>query len=416
MTDPDGIRAELDATIEEIRAVDGFADFLAPPTFDDVSAAAEDRPLIYVAAADTGGFALAVIGEQITDVTLPELTTAALHEATGNYAYRQEAFRQSLADEHWREWSDALDRVTAWLWDAVLAPVIDHLAPDPGDVVTLVPCGPLALLPLHAAWTADPSTPTGRRYAADHAVWTYTANARALAACRAAAAGPVPRSSMVVADPEPDGDRALPAIATLSPLVKNLFPAGPGPLHGTDATRAAVAGAIRDADVLHLACHGRARLDEPLRSHLVLNDGELTLEEILSSRLTARLAVLAACETAMPGTDLPDEVVALPTGLVQAGVATVVAAMWACDELATALLLTEFYRLWPGLPAAVALAEAQRRLRDSTTEQMSARLATLPAETANYLIGAVEFAADAGERTRPWADIATWAAMTCTGA
>lgn len=74
------------------------------------------------------------------------------------------------------------------------------------------------------------------------------------------------------------------------------------------------------ADVLHLACHGRAELDEPLQSGLLLAmNFKVVLGELMEIPLQVRLAVLSACETALPGTDLPDEVIGLPTGLLQAG-------------------------------------------------------------------------------------------------
>jgi len=44
--------------------------------------------------------------------------------------------------------------------------------------------------------------------------------------------------------------------------------------------------------------------------------------------LNVRLAVLSACETGLVGIDLPDEALALPTGLLQAGVASIVASQW----------------------------------------------------------------------------------------
>ena len=73
----------------------------------------------------------------------------------------------------------------------------------------------------------------------------------------------------------------------------------------------------------------------------------VTLRELLNDyRLQVRLAVLSACETALPGTELPDEVVALPTGLLQAGVAGVVASQWSVPDRATAMLMAEFYRRW----------------------------------------------------------------------
>src|SRR6266540_33487 len=55
-------RHDLDAVIEEIRQQPGYADFLAAPTFDDISEAAQEYPLVYLAAAEPGGLALIVRG------------------------------------------------------------------------------------------------------------------------------------------------------------------------------------------------------------------------------------------------------------------------------------------------------------------------------------------------------------------
>lgn len=63
-----------------------------------------------------------------------------------------------------------------------------------------------------------------------------------------------------------------------------------------------------------------------------------------------RLALLSACETGLPGTQLPDEVVSLPTRLLQAGVAGVAASLWSVADLSTTLLLVRFYfLLWTPL-------------------------------------------------------------------
>ena len=73
-------RAELDAVIEEIRAVPGYEDFLAVPTFDDVAGVAGECPLVYVAAAEPGGLALVVRGTDVTHVPLDGLTAEGLRE------------------------------------------------------------------------------------------------------------------------------------------------------------------------------------------------------------------------------------------------------------------------------------------------------------------------------------------------
>ena len=51
-----------------------------------------------------------------------------------------------------------------------------------GEEVVLIPAGLLNLLPLHAAWTEDTTTPSGRRYALDNWRIRYAPNARALKA------------------------------------------------------------------------------------------------------------------------------------------------------------------------------------------------------------------------------------------
>ena len=100
----------------------------------------------------------------------------------------------------------------------------------------------------------------------------------------------------------------------------------------------------------------------------------LTLRDLLDIRLDhARLAVLSACETGVPGTELPDEVVSLPAGMLQAGVAGAVASLWSVNDLSTAMLMERFYRLWrkDGVEPAHALRQAQIWLRDTTNREMA---------------------------------------------
>jgi CHAT domain-containing protein len=144
------------------------------------------------------------------------------------------------------------------------------------------------------------------------------------------------------------------------------------------ATREAVLAALLYVNVLHCSCHGNANLTEPLTSGLQMTgDGEaaiLTLKDLLDLRLTEsgtggiHLAVLSACETGLQGIGLADEAISLPTGLLQAGVAGVVASLWSVSERSTMMLLVKFYDLWrnQGLDSSLALHQAQHWLRDST--------------------------------------------------
>ena len=126
-------REELDAVIEEIRAVPGYEDFLAVPTFDDVAAVAEDGPLVYVAAAEPGGLALVVQGSEVTHVPLDGLTAGVLREQVTAHLDRYAQYRASR-EAGYPQWNASLEEVTAWLWDEVMGPVLDHV----GQVTDLV--------------------------------------------------------------------------------------------------------------------------------------------------------------------------------------------------------------------------------------------------------------------------------------
>jgi CHAT domain-containing protein len=105
--------------------------------------------------------------------------------------------------------------------------------------------------------------------------------------------------------------------------------------------------------------------------------------------------VLSACETSRPGTALPDEVVALSTGLLQAGVAGVIASLWIVPDFDTALLMACFYAGEFRASPAAALQHAQQWMRDNDD---AARLAELE----RSLAGAASWIAP--ELAEPFAD------------
>ncbi|WP_328472328.1 CHAT domain-containing protein [Actinoplanes sp. NBC_00393] len=357
-------RRDLDEVIEEIRRVDGYEQFLAAPTFDDVEEAAADQPLVYLAAADLGGLALVVRGDDVAHVPLPKLTEQSLHSMVDDFHQGYAAFRADRPAQL-AAWNSTLDRTTRWLWDEVMGPVLDELRPAPAAV--LVAGGLLGLLPLHAAWYEDSSATTGRRYALDELTLSYTPNARSLTAARELAGGPADRLLAVV-----DPSASLPSVTAEARVAALALPAGPTALTGPAATVEQVRDALQHVDVAHFACHGYANLLTPLESGINLAGGQaLTLRDLLSLSLRLRLVVLSACETSTPGTELPDEVVSLPTGMLQAGVGGIVASLWQVPDRPTLALMTEFYRRWrkdEPVPAA-ALRQAQQWVRDTTNEQ-----------------------------------------------
>jgi CHAT domain-containing protein len=415
-------RRVLDDVVGEIRGVPGFEDFLAQPTFATVAQAAARTPVIYLAPAEVAGLGLVVRGERVDPVDLPELTAEAVRGRVHDCFHAYQAFRRSRDRSSRAAWRVALDEVTRWLWEVAVGPVLD-VATGASELV-LVPCGRLGLLPLHAAWKPAPDAPSGRHYLIDEAAITYAANARAYATCAARAREAVGRRLLVVADPGPEAGVPLPDTRAEAGAARAAF-ADAVVLAGEDAVLDDVAREMTTAGVLHLGCHGAAVLNDPLRSHLLLAGGaRLELDRILRMRLQARLVVLSACETSLPGIVLPDEVVSLPTGLVQAGAAGVLATMWITGDRDPAIHMVEFYRRWAGggSPSA-ALAATQRWLRDITLgeferaweEALDTRQSWLPTAFGEQVLNAV-LEHPEGPGARPWSGIDTWAAFALTGA
>ncbi len=157
------------------------------------------------------------------------------------------------------------------------------------------------------------------------------------------------------------GGPTLPHVRQEIDAVAAAFGAGATTLRDEQATVAALRGAVRGADVVHLACHGQFRADSPYFSSLSLADGLLTLRDAAALPLTARLVTLSACETALSRVAPGDELIGLVRGFLLAGVPSVVASHWTVDDASTATLMADFYAaLRAGRGPAAALAAAQR--------------------------------------------------------
>lgn len=375
-----------------------YRHFLEALPFDEIQKQAREKLLLYLSTTPAGGLALIVSRLDVQAVDLPELKQATLQEqiwrpsdaeidrinihlkrgkitpqdiqaVSGGYfsmyalwsltRYLTKTSKE-LKQDLFHAWEKTLDDTTRWLWDAVMGKLIPALEAH-GRSVTLIPAGHLALLPLHAAWTQDPSKPTGRRYVLDELNVSYAPSAHALWQASLGAGRPVER---LMAVENPDG--TLPGTREEVYTVLSLFENAKH-LPGKQATLKTVRENMQTADLLHFATHGQAGWQEEEQARLKLADGDLTLPDIFELRLhRARLAVLSACETGVPGLKLIDEMIGLPAGMMQAGVPGVVGSLWSVNDMSTALLMKRFYQFWreESKPPQEALRQAQIWLRD----------------------------------------------------
>ncbi|MCW5665324.1 MAG: CHAT domain-containing protein [Piscinibacter sp.] len=159
------------------------------------------------------------------------------------------------------------------------------------------------------------------------------------------------------------GDAALPQVAAEVQAVAAVYGGGARVLLGAAATRGALAELGPGCDLLHLACHGQFRADNPWCSWLALADGPLSVYDLPALRLDAPLVVLSACETGRSRVAPGDELLGWVRAFLRNGSAAVLASQWAVDDGSTAELMGELHRrLAAGAAPAAALAAAQRGL------------------------------------------------------
>jgi CHAT domain-containing protein len=170
---------------------------------------------------------------------------------------------------------------------------------------------------------------------------------------------------LVIANPAGD----LPGALREADDLVGAFAAGDiSVLRGPEADRASVLGKLPGCGTFYFAGHAVAAVppESALESRLAVADGQISVRDMLGGEPgRMRLAVLSACESARVGADLPDEVVALPASLVQAGAAGVVGSLWHVPDSSTRRVMRYFTELWhgKGMPPAEALCQAQRLVR-----------------------------------------------------
>lgn len=394
-------------------------------TYDGILAATGDGALVYLAAATAGGYALVVAARHDPQfIELPKLDRATVASLlapllpgatdgsapTARSALRQVRVTGPGRDLHAPAQPDiTLAAGLKRLWDGGVRELFLRAG---GRVVTLVPVGLLSLLPLHAAGEpgvlGDPDTTNDWRHLGYFSAVRYAPNARSLARCQATArelaAGPLRLLAVDVADGFGAGTRGhLAHVTRETAEVARRWTGSATARH--DCTWEVFRTTVDEHAIWHLACHGSARPRAILDSRLYFADRVVTLRDLRDALPAGRrrLAVLSACESNLTDASLPNEVVGLPSALLQVGFAGVIASSWKVDDLATAYLMTAFYQQWcvEGHEPAVALSRAQRWLRTATRSDL---VTLLPGVEPN------------GEDEYPYREPRYWAAFAYTGA
>ncbi len=233
------------------------------------------------------------------------------------------------------------------LYDLLVRPLASLLS---GTKLVFVPAGVIHYVPFHALHDGEKYLVETYEtvYAPSAAVWT------ALAAKRVRK----PKSSLVMGY----ADERIPQAEREARELGRALPNSD--VHtGKKATFEAFTANAARYDLIHLACHGQFRPDNPMFSSLHLADGWVTVQDICARRIKASLVTLSACETGISKIAAGDELLGLVRGFLSAGAASLVVSLWTVNDYATLTLMRQFYScLTSGHSAASALRIAQLQL------------------------------------------------------
>jgi CHAT domain-containing protein len=387
--------------VSAIRALPDHADFLRSQDIPDYSALLTDDgvALVYIDCNDEECVHLVVTSGSRVEPVWTEYTREnmrrSLFGAEGSNR-RHGLFGGTIAGGE--DLRKALELQLAPIGAQLVAPLAEALGKRGIRRVILLPGGPLALLPLHAA----PLDETGKCLL-DLMEVSYAPSARVLSQVAERRDGD--RRAFVVGDPKGDLRHAAKEASHVAEVLSEQ------PLLGEQATVARVRAGVRGATDVHLACHGVYVTMDPLTSRIILADGDITLDDLLNERLfeAGPVVVASACESATSNQfAATDEQLSLLTGFLRSGASSVVATLWAIPDESTAYLMARYYHeRAAGKTSAGSLRDAQLWLRDCTTTTLLAFLLE-----AGLRPGWVRFQEPSA---RPYAHPVNWAPFIIVG-
>lgn len=373
--------------------------------YDTITAVTGDGPVVYIAAAKAGGYALIVASRHDPQfVALPKFDRRSIAELLE--IFLPDAENQAAAQSRL---SDGLK----WLWENGMRDLM--LMHAHGAIVTLVPVGLLGLVPLHAAGAPGPPGDryTEWRHASHFSAIRYAPNARTLCWGHEVVDRLADSSLALFAADVAEGHGSSAPLFYASAETDEVARLWGEPAVSLthDCTWRDFLSTADSHPVWHLVCHGRAYPSRISESTLHFADEAITLARLRAElgRAGRRLAILSACESHLTGSTNPNEAIGLPSALLQLGFAGVIAPAWSVNDLATTFLMARYYRFWrqENRHPVIALNLAQQWLRRATSEDLAAVLPNL-APIVDLLVD---------ERgPHPFEDPVYWAAFAYTGA
>ncbi|HSL29657.1 MAG TPA: CHAT domain-containing tetratricopeptide repeat protein [Anaerolineales bacterium] len=261
---------------------------------------------------------------------------------------------ESFIRQHLPHLERSVRHVLQNLYQCLIAPIADWL-PDSEEIIPrlgIVPHGLLHEVPFQALFD-------GEGYLVDRFELVYAPSTMLLAHYQQ----PRPLRNdrgMVFGVSDP----LIPSVVVESQAVARHLPHMDLFLND-QATLAAFQTQVSQSGILHLACHGLFRADNPMFSALRLYDGWLTAADVLAIDLIDTFVTLSACESGRSDRQRGDEILGLTRAFLGAGTRALLVTLWLVEDEASASLMDCLYeQLAKGADYATALRTAQRTLKE----------------------------------------------------
>ncbi|KAF9463815.1 CHAT domain-containing protein [Collybia nuda] len=315
----------------------GFENFLLPPKYSYLSQAAMHGPVIMLNVGPDKTDALIILSRStlpvhlcLSSVSEPAVVDCKIriknsldqffiHSRETRYG-RPHKLDNISPDKN-------LQSVITWLWKSVVKPIFEVLEKNGiyGGRLWWCPSGPFTYFPLHAAAPID--SPFIHSYipTLDSLI---QANLKDMPIDDTlTAVGIVGTSANIKAW------AMLPSVEGELLTITTLFGKKAQQLMDAQATVQSVLEKIQSSSWIHLACHGHQDFENPLKSGLILYDGQLELQSILDINLpNAKFVYLSACETAMGDSKLVNEAMHLAGGFLAAGFQGAIGTLWSMPD------------------------------------------------------------------------------------
>ncbi|PVF91414.1 hypothetical protein CPB86DRAFT_777678 [Serendipita vermifera] len=336
------LTAEWESIVNQIRSLPQFENFLRPPILSQLMNASQNGPVVVFNISKARCDALALLPEleDVTHIPLPNVTSESVTELRdqleGYLCSSGIRMRDIRATERDTEEVDkeACRRVLSEPWTHLVKPVLDSLA------FTRHP----SVFP-RIWWSGIYGPDSDDSQLSNYVISSYTPTVSTLLELVKPTAISSFNLLSVIQSSAPDASFNPNTKKELEYIQQRLSGRDHIILEGSAGTKKRVMEAMKDSNWLHLACHGTQRVDEPTKSALLLDDGRLTLEEIIKLDLPhPELAFLSACQTTTGDEKLSEEAVHIAGGMLLAGYRSVVATMWSIQDNLAPTVTNEFYR------------------------------------------------------------------------